>query len=209
MNNLSELHDIAILFDRPRVIGVCADVNEGKSNLLCWMVLELRKQYKFNLYSYGLDVDLQQQKIYSVDELERIQNGIIVIDEFATLFDLDDRKLKKQIEKTFRLICHIEKNNIIILAGLPENYKKFLSAKLSAIIFKTCTLADFINGSKIKYEAFKFSDPMLGSTVLKVNVDQALVFDGQHYHKISVPYLREFDSKIHNAKILTPRGTHK
>lgn len=198
----SDNHDKIInLFKAPKLIGLTGDANSGKSNLIYWMIKALKEEYKFNLYSYGLRAWIVgEQKIFSVEQLEAIHDAIIIIDEFASLFDIDDRKQRRQIEKTLRLIFH--NNNVVLLGGLPENYKKFIASKLDAVIYKRCALSDFINGSRIKKVAFNYSGYEMGAAVLDIEVNKALVYDGQNYHKVTVPYVQEGDSKRNNADIL-------
>lgn len=189
------------LFKAPKLIGLVADANEGKSNLIYWAIKALRDEYKFKLFSYGLRAHvLGEQKIYSVEQLEIIHNSVIIIDEFASMFDIDDRKEKKQIEQTLRLIFH--NNNVVMLCGLPENFKKFIASKLDSVIFKRCALGDFINGSRVKKIAFNYRGYELGAAVLNVEVDKAIVYDGSFYHKVSVPYIEEGDTKKNNVDIL-------
>lgn len=194
------------LFDKPKVIGVCADVNEGKSMLL-YDVLDQLKGYDFSLFSYGLRVDLGEQKIHSVEELEVIENSIIIADEFFTLFDLEDRKKRKLIENTLRLINH--NNNILLLCGLPENFKKFISAKLDIVFFKKCTIADFINGSRIKNFCLSYKGSELGSAVLNIKIDDVLCYDGKHYSKSKVNYIKKYDTKVKNVQILCKKSAKK
>lgn len=195
-------HDKIInLFKAPKLIGLVADANEGKSNLLYWLIKALREDYKFNLYSYGLRANVVgERKIYSVEQLEIIHDSIIIIDEFASMFDIDDRKEKKQIEQTLRLIFH--NNNVVLLCGLPENFKKFIASKLDAVVFKRCALGDFINGSRVKKIAFNYRGYELGAAVLNVEVDKAIVYDGKFYDKVNIPYVEEGDTKRNNVKIL-------
>ena len=143
-----------------------------------------------------------EQKIFSVEQLEVIHDSIIIIDEFASMFDIDDRKEKKQIEQTLRLIFH--NNNVVLLCGLPENYKKFIASKLDAVIFKRCALTDFINGSRVKKVAFNYRGAELGAAVLNVEKDRAIVYDGTHYHHVNVPYVPEADTKKNNVNVLQP-----
>ncbi len=187
------------LFDKPKVIAICGNVSTGKSNLI-YDLLEQLKGYKFKFYSYGLRNNLGEQKIYSIEELENIENSIIFCDEFFTLFDLDDRKKRKSIENSLRLINH--NNNILILSGLPENFKKFISAKLNVIFFKKCTLADFINGSRLKNIFLSYKGSELGSAVLNIKMDEALLFDGNHYNKINIAYHPKYDTKLKNEPII-------
>lgn len=205
IESVTDNHEkILELFNSPKLVGVVGDADNGKSNMLYFIVKSLRAAYNFKLYSYGLRVNIVgEQKIYSVEQLEGIHDSIIIIDEFASLFDIDDRKEKKQIEKTLRLIFH--NNNVVLLCGLPENYKKFIASKLDAVIFKRCALSDFINGSRIKKVAFNYSDYEMGAAVFDIEVGKAIVYDGRDYHKVNIPYLGETDTKANNINILQSR----
>lgn len=188
------------LFDKPKVITLTADVNEGKSMALYHIIDQLKARFEFNLYSYGLKISVGEQKVYSVQEIERITNSIIIIDEFYSLFDLEDRKQRKNIERTLRHINH--NNNILVLVGLPENFKKFISAKTDVCLFKRCTLNDFINGSRIKDICTEYKGDELGSKVLDIPVNKVMVFDGKHYGDFTVPYNKDYDTKKNNIAIL-------
>ena len=136
------------IFNKPAIIGVCADVNQGKSMLLYHMLEQLSKQGEFDLYTYGLRLNVENsQQIFSVREMETVKNSIIVIDELSSLFDLDNRKVKKAVENTLRLINH--NNNVLLLCGVPENFKKFISGKLDYLFYKKTTKADLINHTEV------------------------------------------------------------
>lgn len=198
----SEQERLLDLFKTPKLIGVVADANTGKSNMLYWAIKTMQERYNFKLYSYGLRVNLGEQKIYSVEELEIVRDSIIIIDEFASLFDVDDRKEKKQIERTLRLIFH--NNNVVLFSGLPENFKKFIASKLNAVIYKKCALKDFINGSRVKAVAMNYEGQEQGAAVLNIPVQTAIVYDGIHYTHVNIPHMTEFDTKASNANILQP-----
>ena len=198
------------LFDKPKVCGVIANVNEGKSMLLYHTLEELSKQHKFSLYTYGLRINsFNATQIYSVAEIETITNSIIIVDELSSLFDLDNRKQKKMIENTLRLINH--NNNILILCGVPENFKKFISGKLDILIYKKTTLADCINGCRVKNQIMAYNGNERGSEVLNLPKEEALIWDGRHYSKIHVPYYQKYDTKASNVNILQERqnSSHK
>lgn len=189
------------MFQKPNIIGVVADVNQGKSMLLYHMLDTLSQKHNFNLYTYGLRVNsFNAVQVFSVAEIENISNSIIVIDELSSLFDLDNRKIKKQIENTLRLINH--NNNILVLCGVPENFKKFISGKLDYIIYKKTTFSDLINGCKVKNILMAYNGYEKGSELLNLAINEALVFDGLHYNKIEVPYYKKYDTKRKNESIL-------
>lgn len=192
---------IANLFQKPKVIAVLGDVDQAKSNLLYHIIEELKKAGRFNLYTYGLRNEIKDSiKIYSVEELEQIENSVIILDEIMSLWDLDNRMAKRQIEKTLRLIFH--NNNVLVLCAVPENVKKFIAGKINMYFFKKVTISDFINGSKSKIIATNYKGSELGSSVLNLEKDVTLFFDGLHYHKIKVPYYRKYDTKRENKPII-------
>lgn len=190
------------MFDRPKIIGVVGDKNSGKSDLLYHLIITLQRENRFKLFSYGLRMDMKEQKIFSVEELEKISGSVIILDEFKDLLDTDNRKKFRDVERTMRLIHH--KNNIIVLCGLPENYHKYLSAQLELFIFKKSTLGDFINNCTLKNVAIAYNGIERGSRVLDIPIGKALIFDGVHYSEMEVPYLKAFDTKASNTPILVP-----
>jgi len=196
------------LFDKPKIIGLVANANEGKSNMIYWMLDQLSREFRFKVYVYGLRCDFPNtMQIYSITELEQVKDSIVMIDEMFSLFDLDNRKIKTQIENTIRLIFH--NNNILLMCGLGENFKKFLSAKLTAVIFKKVTLADLINGSTVKNIIMGYKGNERGSSVLNLGVDEAVIYDGLHYHQLDIPYMKKFDTKLKNVPILVPKKVPK
>jgi len=202
--NPMELKKVKDLFKKPKIISLIGDVNSGKSNTLYYFVKILKEEYDFNLFTYGLRYDLGERKIYSIEELEKIKNSIIILDEFTSLFDLEDRKKKKLVERTLRLIAH--NNNVVVLAGLPSNFIKFIASKINIFIYGKSNINDFVNGSKTKEICLSYMGSELGSAVLNLPVSQLLVFDGEHYQKLKIPYLSEFDSKSKNVDILVPKN---
>ena len=190
-------------FEKPKVIGIIADINEGKTNLIYHLAKELRENYDFNLVTFGLKFEIEGARIInSLEQLESIQDSLIFLDEFYTLFDLDNRKKKRQIEKTFRLINH--NNNILVLVGVPENFRKFISSKIEICFYKKVKLRDFINGSSVKSDLLSYAGNGMGSEMLDLKKNEVLVFDGD-YRIFDVDYLREYDSKLNNKNIFVQK----
>ncbi len=195
---------ISKLFNKPKVIGLIGNANEAKSNLIYWLLDELKKDYKFKVYVYGLRCPVTNTiQVHSIEEIEQVKDSILIIDEMTSLFDLDNRKVKAQIENTIRLIFH--NNNILLLCGLGENFKKFLSAKLTAVIFKKTTIADLINGSTIKRIVISYKGNERGNSILNLELNEAIIYDGEHYYKTDIPYMKVYDTKAKNVSILVPK----
>lgn len=202
------MKQLTTLFNKPKIISVVGDVNQGKSMLLYHLLEELGKGTTFKLYTYGLRLNYgNSQQIYSVAEMEDIRDSLIIVDELSSLFDLDNRKVKKQIENSLRLINH--NNNILVVCGTPENFKKFISAKVDLVFFKKCTLSDFVNGSRLKNVVVSYKGNERGSEVLNLKVSEALLYDGKHFNKLNVPYYAKYDSKKENKQIFVPKKVRK
>lgn len=188
------------IFKKPSLVALIGNINSGKSNVIYHIIDELRRESEFELYTYGLKAKIPgAAEIWSLEELETIKNSMIIIDEALSILDLDNRSKKRQIEQTFRLLHH--RNNVLLLSLLPENCKKFIASKLDAIIFKKSTYADFINGSLVKRTLMQYRGPEAGSTLLDMDVNKALVFDGRSYKVVDVPYMEKYDSKKSNMPI--------
>lgn len=191
------------LFKKPTIIAIIADTNQGKTNTIHHILNQL-ENYTCNTYTYSIK---SNNEIHSLNELEQLKNSIIIIDELPTLFDLEDRKQKRQIENTLRLIHH--NNNVLLLCGLGENFKKFLSAKINYFVFKKLTINDLINGSRAKTTVLNYNGPERGNTMLNLEINEAIVYDGFHYHKTRIPYVEEKDTKKENVPIIVPKNVHK
>ncbi len=200
------MKDITDLFKDPsiRAVGVIADPNQGKSNAIYHCINALK--YRAQIYQYGLKVWMPDvQAINSIEELEKITNSVVFIDEFPTMFRLSNRRQVEHFEESMRKIYH--SNNIMVICGLPHNFNKFLSGLLNAIIFKQCTLVDFIQRSPAEriinsYSSAGGSQVQKGSRVVTMPQGVALVWDGKHYYEVDVPYIEGCDTKLKNAPII-------
>lgn len=192
------------IFDKPKIICVVGNVNSAKSNLLYYFLEELKKDGEFNLFTFALKTKIKGAvEIFSLEELELIKDSVIILDELMNMWDLDNRKSRRQIENTLRLIHH--NNNILVICALPENLKKFICGKINVWFFKECTLTDFIQGSKASKICTNYKGVELGSSVLTMKKGEALLFDGKHYYVLDIPYLKKYDSKKKNIKIVKPK----
>ena len=192
--------EIITILNKPTIISIVGDTNTGKTNTIHSIINEINKEYQTNTHSFKAGIG---EPIHSLEELEQIQNSIIIIDEFIELFDLDDRKKVKQIENTLSLTHH--NNNIIILIGLPENFKKFISSKCEYIIYKKSTLKDFINGSRHKSALNSYIGHEKGSTILNLQPQESLIYKGLKWLKIETKYIKKEDTKKNNENILKPK----
>lgn len=200
------------LFDSPKIIGLTGDVSSAKSNFLYAIIDNLINKYGFshsNLYTYALPVFVGETKIYSVEELEQIENSVIILDEFYLFLDLENRKQKKNLGEMMQRIKH--SNNVLILSGLPHNFNKFVSSQCEVKIYKQTTLKNLINGSPMKDTALAYSGIEKASTVLFIPHNRALVYgvnghgdpkEKNHWTVTSVDHMTQYDVKLSLPPIL-------
>lgn len=175
----------------------------GKTMLLADIATQYLKQYSGKVYTYGFKREITQQLdvtvFSSVRELEQIQNGIILVDEVGALFDLDNRKQKRMIEGTLRLVDH--HNNKIVFSGLPSDFKKFLAAKAQCFLYTSLTISDLINGSMAKTTLLEYRYSELGAYVLSVPQGKVLCYDKGGFWLDQFEYYQRFDTKFNNLDL--------
>ena len=66
-----------------------------------------------------------------------------------------------------------------------------------------------INGSTIKYIIMNYKGSESGSTMINLDIDKAIVWDGKHYNRLDIPYLSQYDSKKKNVPIFVPKIAEK
>jgi len=186
--------------------------NTGKTMLLGDIMCEYIKTYTSRVYCYGFRSEITDKlhpavvPFSSVREMEQITNGIIFVDELGALFDLDNRKQKRMIETTLRLITH--HNNKLVLSGLPTDFRKFISAKASCFMFTSLTISDLINGSLAKSTLLAYSGSELGAYVLSIPTGQVLCYDDKKlpgFWLDDFRYYEDFDTKRSNSNLFQKR----
>jgi len=60
----------------------------------------------------------------------------------------------------------------MILCGVPENFKKFISGKLNFIFYKKTLMSDLINGSRVKSVLSQYKGYEMGTEVLNLENDE-------------------------------------
>lgn len=184
-----------------------SEINAGKTMLLSNMIVDYTSQFSGELWTYGIRSEITDQlpvtPFYSLLEMERIKNSIIIVDEVRDLFDLNNRKKVDMVEQTMRMLAH--NNNRLVLAGLPHNFKKFISEQASCFMFKNLTIKSLINGSFGAEVLSMFSGELdgivKGTYVLSAPKDRVLCWDMNGFWAEEVVYFPEFDTKKNNQDL--------
>lgn len=211
-----KINTIQNIFDDKSVrsLAVVGDVNQAKSNTLYAIIKALQDRYDATIWASGLRVSLDGvENLNSIKELETIYNSVVIVDEFPDWYDESNAGQRRDFEKSIRKIW--QSNNILIMCGLPRNFNKRIGAMMQAIIFKQCTLTDFVQRSPMDAAIKSYSSSFggqiqKGSTMLTMPKDIALYHEvgNHHWWELDIPYIEEGDAKRFNPPILREKD-HK
>ena len=193
-----------------RVIGVVADKNQGKSNLL-YNIIDIiqRKAPQTNIVGFRLSINVPGvTSLGTLEELSMVSNSTIIIDELKTLVDLDNRREVKTLMTILQTLYHPGRNNTVFLCGLAHNFNGKISGELEAIIFKQTTIISIIKRSNLDYILRSLSSEGKASKneyTLVMPKENALIYHpgmGKRWHCIEVPYLERYDVKKDNEPVI-------
>lgn len=207
------IETLADIFDDAsiRSIGVLGDVNQAKTNTLNALVTAIKEKYNASVWASGLRIALDGvEQLNSISELETLYNSVVIVDEFPDFFDVNNARQQRMFEKSMRKIYH--SNNILIICGLPRNFNLRLGSMLQAVIFKQCTLTDFVQRSPtdaaIKSYSSTYGSPIQkGQDMLTMPKETALYHEigSKHWWELDVAYIKAGDAKLSNPSILQPK----
>ena len=191
-----------------RVIGVVADKNQGKSNLLYNIILNIRqKAPETQVVGFRLLAKIPGVLyLNTLTELARIRDSVIIIDELKTIVDTDNRRETNIFLEILQTLYH--SNNTVIVSGLAHNFNGKLSGELEVIIFKQTTLISIIKRSNLDYILRSLRHEGQASKneyVLSMPVNGALVYHPnmkKNWHYIEIPYIKDTDTKKDNDPVI-------
>jgi hypothetical protein len=191
-----------------KVVGIVGAVSSGKTTALIDMINSVQK-YNTNVVAYFFHEEYHRtvsgvnQWIRSPEELIDVHDSFIFIDEFKTLFNLEDRHNRKIVEQVFAMLLH--NNNIVVLCGLPDYYNQFMSKLVRCWALKSLKFSECINGSDLKKFAVRQCGEFNGGLGLNVPIDKILV-NGQFE---SVEYVARQDKKANNVDLFSLKPRNK
>ena len=206
------IQSIEDLFKEPvtkkvRMIGLVGDPNKGKTNVINHIINVFQTSAKqtqiavFGITRYVPGV----LHIHTIEELEKLRNTVVFIDEWADLVDTGNRRQMRDFERSIRTIFQPYKNNIVILCGMARNFNGKISGMLNAVIWKETTLIDIVQRSVLANIMSQYSGgfKVTKGKVLSMDDNVALVhIIGGHFDEVEIPYVREGDAKLNNPPII-------
>lgn len=191
-----------------RVIGVVADKNQGKSNMLYNMIDIIRRNApETKIVGFRLLINIPGVlMLNSLVELAKIRNSYILIDELKTIVDMDNRTEVSELLQLLQTLYH--SNNTLILCGLAHNFNGKISGEIEAWILKQTTMISIIKRSNLDYvlrELNHEGQAHKNKYVLTMPKNGAVVYHPymeKNWHYIEIPYLPRFDTKLDNEPII-------
>lgn len=182
------------------VIALVGGTSSGKTNALYQFITSI-KDSKVNKCTYFYHEEYNNafedmQHVSCMEDLERITNSIIFIDEFAELFKIEDRRFLPLIKTMFAQIKH--NNNKLVICGLPDYFRKFIAAEVDEWVLFDISFNKIVNGSALKLFVQQLAVSFKGLTRLNVGVGNML-WRGKRY---VTKYAAEFDRKENNINDL-------
>jgi len=191
-----------------RVIGVVADKNQGKSNLLYNIIMTLKQDApETQVVGFRLFAKIPGVLyLNTLTELAKVRDSYIIIDELKTIVDTDNRRETNIFLEILQTLYH--SNNTVVVSGLAHNFNGKLSGELEVIIFKQTTLISIIKRSNLDYILRSLRHEGRASKneyVLSMPINGALVYHPnmkKNWHYITVPYIAQTDTKKDNEPIV-------
>ncbi len=191
-----------------RVIGVVADKNQGKSNLLYNIIKILQRDAPAtNIVGFRLFARVPGVLyLNTLTELAKIRDSYILIDELKTIVDTDNRRETNIFLEILQTLYH--SNNTVVVSGLAHNFNGKLSGELEAIIFKQTTLISIVKRSNLDYilRALRHEgQASKNEYTLTMPLDGALIYHPykkKNWHYISIPYIKATDTKKDNEPVI-------
>jgi hypothetical protein len=192
---------------RVRMIGLVGDPNKGKTNVINHIINIFQTRAKdTQIAVFGIARHIPNiLHIHTIEELERLRNAVVFIDEWADLVDVGNRRQMREFERSIRTIFHPQKNNIVILCGMARNFNGKISGMLNCVIFKETTLIDIVQRSVLANIMSEYNNGfrVTKGKVLSMDDNVALVhIVGGHFDEVEIPYFEEGDTKLQNPPIV-------
>ena len=185
--------------------------NEGNTMTLCNIMAQYLKDYTGSVWTFGVSKSITSKLseirpvnlFWSIREMEKIQNSLIIADEAGDLLNVINRKQHESMLKTLRAVAH--QNNIIVLCSLPFDFKKVFAAQARCFLYKGMNIQELINGSLIKETLMEYKGHELGAYRLNLAKEKVLCYDEKGFWTEKVNYIKELDTKRDNKNMFTRR----
>ena len=134
--------------DKVKSIAVLGDTDSGKTNLMFYYGNEYKGKRKKYLYGYPKEIK-GYLAVCSWNDLMKITDGIIFIDEISQFIKVYDRKANYQLMELISLFAH-KNNTILFTTQLSQFITRGVEAFIDCWALKRIDLDTLKNGSKCK-----------------------------------------------------------
>jgi hypothetical protein len=169
--NLDEVSTIAILGDR----------HTAKTNLAVKLIRDYVKNGgQRKVYTYAYPKDLGYEQIYTIGQLEMLQDAIVFMDELQKHIKFYQKRTSDSFLELLSILAH-NRITLIFTTPMSQFITKSLDCFITGFIYtRIADLDQLKNGSKAKRMLREFSTNRLGTRTLRLqNGEYLQIVDGQ------------------------------
>ena len=134
--------------DKIRSLAIIGNLDQGKTNLMFYYANTYKGTRKKYLFGYPKEM-AGYISLYSWEDLLKIRDSIILIDEINTFIKIYDKKKNYQLMELISLFAH-KNNTLIFTTQLSQFISRGMEAFIDCWAIKRLDLETLKNGSKPK-----------------------------------------------------------
>jgi hypothetical protein len=164
--------------DRIRSLAIIGNLDQGKTNLLFYYGNSYKGTRKKYLFGYPKEME-GYTSLYSWEDLLKIRDGIILIDEINTFIKIYDKKKNYQLMELISLFAH-KNNTLIFTTQLSQFINRGVEAFIDCWAIKRLDLETLKNGSKPKRIIQRLNYPKKNEWVLDLEQNEFYEFSDKN-----------------------------
>lgn len=164
--------------DKIRSLAIIGNLDQGKTNLLFYYGNSYKGARKKYLFGYPKEKE-GYISLYSWEDLLKIRDGIILIDEINTFIKIYDKKKNYQLMELISLFAH-KNNTLIFTTQLSQFISRGIEAFIDCWAIKRLDLETLKNGSKPKRIIQRLNYPKKNEWVLDLEQNEFYEFSDKN-----------------------------
>lgn len=165
----------SINLDKSRIVAIIGDMNTGKTNLAVYLMRNYKGIRQIYTLGYPKKID-QFPALYRTQDIERVSDSIIFIDELSRFFPLKQRHSSKEFLDVSRLLAH-RNNTIIFTTQLSQDLTMTMESFVDTFLITRISDLRFLKkGSKVKTLVLDCCDYHMTGKLLDLVPGQYLQF---------------------------------
>jgi len=159
-----------VKLDNIRSLAIIGNIHTGKTNAMFYYGNSYKGSRKKYLFGYPKEIE-GYKLLYSWEDLLKIRDGIIFIDEISSFIKVYDRKQNYKLMELISLFAH-KNNTLIFTTQLTQFINRGMEAFIDCWCIKRIDLELLKNGCKAKKIIQRFNYPKKNDWVLDLEPNE-------------------------------------